>query len=278
VDKFIEPGFPSKQQFETGGLTWAERAPCGELNAVISPTGASQRNLFIHSVCLYAGKLALRHHPSSSGRALDVLDYGCGTGRFIRFFGARGCRVTGVDITPEMLVEAQKFGLPSNCTVRVSDGITIPIPSASVDLVWVCGVLKYCLFAPGAACRGGQIEGADQASLLAEFKPTYSQLAAEMFRVLRPGGIVANYEIYVDVLPDVFEYDFVRAGFHTETVRVLQRYTGLEEGFQKRRVPNKLVPYLASLSGRLRFRFDSPTQSVQGFRDYFFVWRKPATP
>jgi SAM-dependent methyltransferase len=154
-----------------------------------------------------------------------VLDYGCGTGRFIRFFGARGCRVIGTDITPQMFDEPHRIGLPPGCSVQLGDGSSIQLPDASIDMVWVSGVLRYSLFEPGAPCRGGgpEVRGDSAAKAITESNPPYALLAAEMFRTLRPGGIVAILEMYVDSPPSVFIHDFERAGFQTESVRLLQR-------------------------------------------------------
>ncbi len=261
-------------QFETGGPSWAERAAYGGLRAVISPTGTAQHNLFIHSLCLYGASMALCR-CNSGRRPLDVVDYGCGNGRFLSFFSKHGCCVTGVDVTPEMLDEARKIESQGKCTLKLTDGKTIPLPDQSVDLIWICAVFKYCVFPPGAACRGGATNSAGNGSATEDFKPSGNQLASEMYRVVRAGGIVVNYEMYVDSPPQAFAGAFEIAGFETEAVRVLHRYGGYEERFQTARIPLSFIPCLAGLSCRLRACFDSPQRLVRGFRDYLFVWRRP---
>lgn len=260
----------SRRNFETGGPSWSERALSGELRAVLSPTSATRFNLFLHHAHLAAAKFALRRCAPGG----TILDYGCGTGRFLRFFSSRGYRVIGMDITPEMLAEANRIGLPLGCETQLTDGSTLPLPNASVDVIWVCGVLKYTLFPPGVPSRGGKPK--DAVTSAAEFVPTYGMLAHEMFRVLKPGGWVANLEMYVDVLPDAFLPDFELAGFITEKVDVVQRYGGFERRFQSNSVPTSLIPLSAAFCVWLRRVRDNPNRDLVGFRDYLYLWRKPA--
>jgi 2-polyprenyl-3-methyl-5-hydroxy-6-metoxy-1,4-benzoquinol methylase len=81
--------------FMPSGATWVERAAMGELKAVISPTASDHGNVFHHAVHVFAASAALRQHPA----ARTILDFGCGTGRFVRFFGGKGLNVIGTDIT-----------------------------------------------------------------------------------------------------------------------------------------------------------------------------------
>lgn len=262
--------------FETAGPTWSERARFGELSAVISPTAQPRNNLFSHHATLAAAKFALRRYVQPPEPGVTILDYGCGTGRFIRFFGNKGYQVIGMDITPEMLEEARQFGLPAGCDTMLADGKSLSLPDASVDFIWVCGVLKYTLFPPGVPCRGGQLKTSGEPEQ--EFVPTYGQLAREMFRVLKPGRCVANLEMYVDMLPTPFLPEFEQTGFDTERVDVVRHWSGgIENRLQSARVPMALIPYAANLSVWFRRLRANPNRKFPGFRDYLFIWRKPAT-
>jgi SAM-dependent methyltransferase len=243
------------------------------LTAVLSPDGSERRNLYLHTVSLYAAHKALaqRREPGV------LLDFGCGTGRMLRFFAGHGWSVIGTEISFEMLEAAQHFGLPPKTAVIATNGVSIPLADASVDLIWVCGVLKYGLFPPGAVCRGGSgLVSAEDAPHAQPFTPVYYEIAREMYRVLKPGARVVNNEMYVDADPDVFTRDFERAGFSTKDVRVLQRYfEPFAKPLQSKRVPLWVVKLAARVYAFRRFHADNARRHSAGLRDYLFVWEKP---
>lgn len=237
--------------FHTKGPSWAERATTGELNAVLSPLGPERLNLFLHEAHLFAAQQAMALCPPPG----TVLDFGSGNGRFLRFFGGHGYQVIGTEITAPMQEEARRLGLPPHAAMMLTDGITIPLRDGTVDMVWCCGVLRYSL-------------------LVAQ--PVYHRIAAEMYRVLKAGGLVVNTEVYVDNPPATFTRDFEAAGFQTQQVNILQRYAGRLEGFiQAPWVPLSWVRAGARACTRFRFRYEEPSPQSSGLRDYFFVWRKP---
>jgi ubiquinone/menaquinone biosynthesis C-methylase UbiE len=251
-------------RFATQGPPWAERAAYGELEAVLSPRPSSpRRNRFLHGVHLYGARRALALVFRQATERPVVVDFGCGTGRFVRFFGRKGCAVVGLDVTPEMIMQARKHGLPEGCELQVTDGITIPREDASVDLVWVCAVLKYTLFVKPST------------EFIRQADPTYPRIAREMYRVLKPGGHVVSLEMYVDVTPDVFVTDFDRAGFVTRQVRLLQRDSGrAEEYSQSAWMPMWCVETAGRVCAAYRYWLDAPAHPG-GICDYFFVWQKP---
>jgi len=239
-------------RFQTTGLSWAERAEMGELHAVLSPTTSEKRNVFLHSTQLVAAKVALALNRGKDNPV--IVDFGCGNGRWVRFFGQRGALVAGMDITPEMLSAARRFGVPERCSLVETDGINIPLPDQSVDMVWVCGVLRFSLFVPD---------------------PVYRDIAGEMYRVLKPGGFVVNIEMYVDNPPNAFTRDFENAGFVTKEMRIVQRYSGRFENYcLSPRLPKAFVKMGGMLCAAWRLRFDSATKESPGLRDYLFVWAK----
>src|ERR1700733_11145852 len=67
-------------------------------------------------------------------RGLDVLDAGCGTGRWLQRLADRSVRsLIGVDISPEMLLLAAGK-LASNCDLRLGSCTALPLSEAAVDL------------------------------------------------------------------------------------------------------------------------------------------------
>jgi ubiquinone/menaquinone biosynthesis C-methylase UbiE len=71
------------------------------------------------------------------GRA--TLDLGCGEGRFARSLAAEGHRVTGADISPD-LVELAKAA-DADGTYVVADAEALPFPDSAFDLVVAFNVL-----------------------------------------------------------------------------------------------------------------------------------------
>jgi SAM-dependent methyltransferase len=240
-----------KSLFETAGPSWAARASLGGLNAVLDPGGSARKNLYLHGIHIFGAKRALKCFPHDSA----IIDFGCGTGRFTAFFASRQRRVLGTEVTPEMLEQAKQECTVGSCEFALTDGISLPCASASVDGMWCCGVLRYSLFVSN---------------------PAYDRIAKEMYRVLRPGAYVVNCEIYVDVPPDIFLPGFEDAGFKTRNISVLQRYGGrLERLLSHRLIPDRWITRSASLSAFARAHLDNPGRHKPGLRDYLFVWQKP---
>ena len=75
-----------------------------------------------------------------------VLDVGCGIGRWSRLLAARGARVTGVDLSPTMIAEAQRraaaSGLAGRCRFLVQDSAALEVEGA-FDLIVCVTVLQH---------------------------------------------------------------------------------------------------------------------------------------
>jgi SAM-dependent methyltransferase len=100
-------------------------------------------------------------------RGTRALDAGCGIGGAGRFLAHNfGCRVEGIDLTPEYVTVAARLnalcGLDGQINVRQGSVTDLPFPTGSFDLVW---------------CQNVSMNVAD--------KP---RMFAEAFRVLVPGG------------------------------------------------------------------------------------------
>jgi SAM-dependent methyltransferase len=105
---------------------------------------------------------------------MALLDLGCGIGGPARFLARRyGCRVTGIDLTPEYVQVAEsltrRVGLDQQVSFRVGSVTALPFAEASFDAATLLHV-------------GMNI--ADK-----------EKLCAEAARVLRPGGVFAIYDV-----------------------------------------------------------------------------------
>ena len=104
----------------------------------------------------------------------SLLDIGCGLGGASRYFAhERGCRVTGIDLTPEYVAVAAalaaRVGLSGAVTYRQGSALALPFSAASFDGAYMLHV-------------GMNIENK-------------AQLFVEVRRVLKPGGVFGIYDV-----------------------------------------------------------------------------------
>ncbi|KPC59748.1 class I SAM-dependent methyltransferase [Streptomyces chattanoogensis] len=75
-----------------------------------------------------------------------VLDAGCGTGRALPALraavGPRGT-VLGVDLTPEMLREAERAGRDRYAGLLLADVTRLPLPDGALDAVFAAGLISH---------------------------------------------------------------------------------------------------------------------------------------
>ena len=108
----------------------------------------------------FVGRLAI----ASGTRALDVA---CGTGNVAIPLARAGAVVTGVDIAPNLLVQARERAAAENLTIQFDEGDAEQLPYADGSFDAVVSMFG------------------------AMFAPRPEVVAAELARVLRPGGRLA---------------------------------------------------------------------------------------
>ncbi|MFI6102161.1 class I SAM-dependent methyltransferase [Lentzea sp. NPDC051213] len=163
-----------------------------------------------------------------------VLDLGAGTGLFTRAFGEWFPGVTVVAVEPSSSMR-EASGLP----MLAGDAGSIPLPDASVDVVWMSTVIHHV---PDLAAAG-----------------------AELRRVLRPGGVV--------VLRSLFRERHQGIGlfrFFPEAVRALSGFPTVAEvasgmGFEVERlepVAQVTASSLAEKAETVRWEADTLLRSL----------------
>jgi ubiquinone/menaquinone biosynthesis C-methylase UbiE len=136
-----------------GLLTWeeAERkrssTEASRIASGIRPTSQGVRNRYAAPPADTAYPLEYAYHLLGDVRGQQVLDFGCGTGGDSTLIAARGARVTAMDISPDLLELAERRveldGFGDAITTLVGSAHQIPLPDASVDVVWGHAILHH---------------------------------------------------------------------------------------------------------------------------------------
>jgi len=90
-------------------------------------------------------QLEYAYHLLGNVRGQAVLDYGCGGGENALLLASRGARVTGIDISPE-LIEIAKRRLEINglsAEFRAVSGYNTGLRDASIDVVFCMAILHH---------------------------------------------------------------------------------------------------------------------------------------
>ena len=141
----------------------------------------SQRRHELHSPLAERWLKEIREHMPASdisnqageekeGKKLRILDVGCGSGFFSILLGIRGYKVTGTDLTPSMIQCSKKLAEEegADCEFMIMDAENLDFEDQSFDMV-ISRNLTWTL-------------------------PHAEQAYSEWMRVLKPGGVLLNFD------------------------------------------------------------------------------------
>jgi ubiquinone/menaquinone biosynthesis C-methylase UbiE len=138
-------------------------------------TGTGKARIFFAQEQERALLALLRRRGHASLEKLAVLEIGCGTGRALKDlirWGADPRRLAGVDLLRNRLDEARRT-CPADVTLVEGNAAHLPFPDGGFDVV-----MQFTVFT----------------SILDD--AVRRRVAAEMRRVLRPGGVVIWYDFF----------------------------------------------------------------------------------
>ncbi len=93
-------------------------------------------------------KKAISRYLPLSAKGKKLLEVGCGTGHWSRFFSGYGFEVTGVDVSERMINIARKKNTP-NVWFQVADGHSLPFEDNSFDVTAAITTLEFVCDAEG---------------------------------------------------------------------------------------------------------------------------------
>jgi SAM-dependent methyltransferase len=245
---------------------WTRRGVLAWIDAVLTELGHDPENLTPEILAtvehLHTGGLATTRDQAERVTLTQdsrVLDIGCGLGGPARYLANRyGCRVDGIDLTPELIetgqVLTERCGLSGRVVLQIGDALDLPYPNKAFDVVW---------------CQNVTMNISDKAGFL-----------AEVCRVLRPGGLFTSTEFSVgpggDILyPVLWAYDasisflvsedVMRAQFEAAGLRIRDWTNYSDVVIERNKLtagapPNKLV-------NQLVFGEDVPERQRNGQRN-----------
>lgn len=117
---------------------WAETAKLGALASVIDPNDTrGLKNLYIAQL----RDEALNRVLPVNG--FSLLDFGCGSGNLSNALASESRKITGLDISPDLLEIAVRQNDPSFCKFVLYDGGDIPLDDRSFDFAATYVVLNH---------------------------------------------------------------------------------------------------------------------------------------
>lgn len=161
-----------------------------EVRSFFAERAATWETKYGHDMPVYAAAVAETGVPVG-GTAVDV---GCGTARAVPALrdavGPSG-QVIGFDITDEMLAMARSLGRQAYGLLVLADANHLPLPTASVDVVFAAGLLGHVSDVAAVLAEAARVTRAG--GRLALFHPvSRAALATRRGRTLGPDDTLAE--------------------------------------------------------------------------------------
>jgi len=166
-------------------INWDHSAKLGQLQAVVDPSDQlGYKNRLIDCIHWNALRKILTFNHSK-----QLLDFGCGTGRFATRIKSLGIDYTGIDSSPVMIETARSLHRSPPIHFVYFDGFKIPFSDKSFDTCISCGVFQYLIYQPGVQeilteirrilVPGGHLIMIEQASLSNQASGTVARASTE---------------------------------------------------------------------------------------------------
>lgn len=130
-----------RQRYAMSGIL--DRVTAFLLERGIDPERPTYQDFFPFDQLHGRGTQATREHIESAGikSSMHVMDLGCGVGGCSRVITATcGCRVTGIDLTPQYIEVARELtrrcGMADRIEFREADALDLPFAEGTFDHVW----------------------------------------------------------------------------------------------------------------------------------------------
>src|SRR5438876_9567908 len=136
---------------------WTRPGVLARIDAALTELGHDPQNLSPEILAtlehLHSGGLATTRRQANRIAVTEdsrVLDVGCGIGGPARYLAhTYGCRVDGIDLTPELIetgrVLTERCKLADRVVLQVGNALDLPYPDQTFDVVWCQNVANEYL-------------------------------------------------------------------------------------------------------------------------------------
>jgi len=236
---------------------WQHHASLGTLRSVIDPKNVDNRkNKYIHLFHKQAIKSIL---PDIKN--LNVLDFGCGTGRFSLLLSRKAHKVINVDITFEMIEIAKQRSTASNIYYGMIDGSNLPLKDTSIDFIVSVWVLQY-------AAREKEVLRKIIEEFTRVLKPEGKIFALEQASFADENNLLPECTLRLDNYLNVLEkYFLIRKSY---PIRGARKRSFIQKLANKGRVPELFFPLFTYFESKCIRRSSLSELSKYPYVDYVF--------